>query len=55
MRSTTLKVTLRTRERLLKHQKYGHSFDQTINRLLDILEMQECLELPGEDPKVEAP
>ena len=55
MRTTTLKVTLRTRERLLKHQKYGHSYDQTINRLLDILEMEECLELPGEEPKIETP
>jgi len=50
MKTTTIKVTLRTRERLLKHQKYGHTFDQTINRLIDLVEMQQELDTPGETP-----
>ena len=53
MKTTTIKVTLRTRERLLEHQKYGHTFDQTINRLLDILEMELALQSPPEEMPVE--
>ena len=52
MRTTTIKVTLNTRERLLEHSKYGHSFDQTINRLIDILEMEKALQLPPEEPEI---
>ena len=53
MKTTTIKITLKTRERLLDHQKYGHTFDQTINRLLDILEMELALQTPPEEIPVE--
>jgi len=51
MMSTLIRITLKTRERLQGHMKYGDTFNSVINRLLDIADMEAALQLPPEEEK----
>ena len=53
MRTTTIKITLKTRERLLKRMKYGYTYDKAIQEILDIAEMELALQAPPEETPIE--